>query len=118
MGVVFTFGEPMSDVTDVILTLSLIEESGEDCSLPAVERVNECLVLKNHGKLERVEGHAGGRKAFQAVVLLGAFNYLDIDDLVNAIAAQRWEAPEDVQLFIKREHDDTFTLRKIPEKPL
>lgn len=113
MGVVFNWKNLMSSVTDVILTLSLMEERDEDDALPAVDRLNEYLLSRKIGKLERVDGSAGGRKVFQAVVLLGAFNHLNLEDLIRAIAVQEWVERDDVQLFVKGEHDDTFTIREI-----
>jgi hypothetical protein len=48
----------------------------------------------------------GGRYALQHTMLIGAFNYLDIDALVAFLEGLEWYLPDDVQLLIADEHDE------------
>ena len=101
----------MSVVTDVILTCALGEEAdGPDYfSCPAVEKINEWLVKERYGMLRRVDDEAGGNKVMQAVVYLGAFNYLDVDCFIKQLKEAPWELPESVRVFIKREQEEFFS---------
>jgi hypothetical protein len=90
------------------LTVSLIEEEGDNENCPVVDVINAWLDRENKGQLKRLDGDAGGRKAMQAAVFMGAFNYLDIPAFVNVVASVPWEYEEGVALFIKDENDDAF----------
>lgn len=48
----------------------------------------------------------GGTYAIQRTVMVGAYNYLDIDALVQFMESLTWINPEDVQLLIANEHDE------------
>ena len=101
----------MSTVTDVILTLSVLERDADDeddtlhILQPELDRIE-----REHGRklfpLARVSQHATGGKAMQAVVFIGAYNCLPEDAFIEAIERTSWEAPEAVRLFFQREHDE------------
>jgi hypothetical protein len=99
----------MSSVTDVILTMTLCEGTVEDNRYPAVEFINAWLSERGKGELKRVDNFSGGRKSMQAVVFMGALNYLEIPEFVCAVAAAPWEYRECLALFLKDEEDDRFT---------
>ena len=99
----------MSHVTDVILTMSLLEEAGDDDRCPAVDVLNIWLSERNKGELKRVDDFAGGGKAIQAAVFMGAFNSLEIPEFVAAVGAAPWEDRGRLALFVKDEHDERFT---------
>lgn len=50
----------------------------------------------------------GGTKVLTAHLLIGAFNYLDADVLIDALNARAWCYPHEVQLFIKGPESDRF----------
>lgn len=56
------------------------------------------------------ENWHGGSKGFEASVLIGAYNYLDISDLINYMKKLKWEYIEDVQLLYKEQEDFIFKL--------
>ena len=60
--------------------------------------------------LIQTEECAGGNKAFQADIYIGAFNNIDADELIQIFKDYKWQFPESAQLMIKREHDDKFTI--------
>lgn len=103
----------MSHVADVIITLSVTEETDEGAPIPGIQEINRYLSSKGKGELEKVDGYAGGRKALQAEVWMGAFNYLEIPEFVATVAAQHWQDRDAVQVFIKDEHEDVFSQRII-----
>jgi hypothetical protein len=57
----------------------------------------------------------GGSKGFEASVLIGAYNYLSISDLINYMINIKWEYIEDVQLLYKEEGDFVFKLANLKE---
>jgi hypothetical protein len=52
----------------------------------------------------------GGNKGFEASVLIGAYNFIEIIDLVNYMRTMKWEYIEDVQVLYKEQFDEQFKL--------
>lgn len=104
----------MSQVADVILTMSLMEDNGTEC--PALVFINVWLAIMDYGELKRVDSLAGGGKAMQAAVFLGAFNYLRIHSFTQIVNSAPWKYRAGMALFIKGEdgrfYDMTPTLDK------
>jgi hypothetical protein len=92
----------MSHVTDVIFACDLREEK------TSVDLINDWLVEHEIGMLASVDDHAGGKKAMQSWVFLGAFNYLPIEEFASYVRSLTWCHPENVQIWIKDEHDERF----------
>jgi len=61
-----------------------------------------CLGLVDVGK------HAGGTKATQACVWVGAFNYLDEAAFFAHLRTTKWKYPTAVRIFVNHEHADGF----------
>jgi hypothetical protein len=99
----------MSHVTDVILTISLAEVDWKDDRCHVVETINAWLSESDYGELKRVDDFTGGRKAIQAAIFMGAFNYLNILEFVAKVDAAPWEYREGLALFVKDEHDARFS---------
>lgn len=81
------------------------------------KKLNEWLVSDDnaYGSLVEVSDHAGGTKALETHVYLGAFNYLDINGFVKAYqeAVNSFKFRFDyqrsgIQLFIQRQDDVRF----------
>lgn len=98
----------MSHVTGVILTISLLEEGEYDGDFPAIDAVNAWLGLRAHGEIKRVDFFSGGKKAMQAAVFMGAFNYLNIKEFLSAVADAPWVNRDGLAIFVKDEHDERF----------
>lgn len=98
----------MSRVTDVILTVSLLEEPGDTGGCPAVEALNAWLRERRLGELNEVSKAAGGTKVIQARVFMGAFNYLDLTEFIDAINATPFLDRESLALFVKQEEEERF----------
>jgi hypothetical protein len=58
----------------------------------------------------QLDQKAGGNKAMQCDLMLAAINYLDEEDLLERFNATAWLSPDCVQLMLKGEEDDTFTV--------
>lgn len=99
----------MSVVTDVILCVGLGEEQGDD-NFPAIDVVNEWLEREGYGKLNHLNGHEGGHKAWQIDVFGGAFNHLHAEEFVRRLLSAPWQEREYVQLVIQGEEDEAMEM--------
>ena len=52
----------------------------------------------------------GGSKASEAPLAFGAFNFLDVEALLNHIREIKFKAPECVQLIVQNQDDDKFSI--------
>lgn len=95
--------EIMSHVASVVL-LTFIDDGG-------IKDVQDWLSANGWPQLVKVSDHAGGSKHMQCDVWMAAINYFDIEAFAAVVSAVVWRWPESVQLLVKGEHDDHFTLR-------
>lgn len=101
----------MSTVTDVILTVSGLDDDDqrEDETLavllPELDKVHNETGYRIYAP-SRVSRHATGGAAMQAGVFVGAYNHFPEEEFIAAIERVPWTAPEAVRLFIQREHDE------------
>lgn len=112
----------MSIVTDIILLFNLEEDEalfldGEDAAssdfqpvVPCVVNINDWLKDSGQGELEYVSSSTRGGKAFQALVYIGSFGYLDIDRFIEIVQEQTWKEPQSLSLLIKREGEISFSM--------
>lgn len=100
----------MSHVTDILVLASCLDEPGETATDGAIANLNAYL----RSDLVRLDEMAGGSKAMQATVWAGAYNYLNIEEFLAKVWEQKWELAADVQVLLKDEHDDRWTLHSNP----
>jgi hypothetical protein len=105
----------MSLVTDIVLVLALSDVLN-------VKHVNEFFRksrLDDFFPLQRVDKKAGGDKVMQAIVLLGAYNYFNLEDFKDHLRTIEWYSPEDVRLFVGCEETpvDLTPLGEFKRKP-
>ena len=93
----------MSRVANVILTFS-----GAEADMRRLQELNENTKDLCGVRFSEVEG-ATGSKALERGICVGAFNYLDVAGLIEAIRKVNWHYPGSVQLFICNEEEDRFT---------
>ncbi len=55
-------------------------------------------------------GWYGGTKYLECNIYVGAFNYFHLDDFLKHLNSIKWKAPEDLQLFVKDQHDYKFRI--------
>jgi hypothetical protein len=111
----------LSWVTDVLVLCSL-EESlsekgfvlpGQGDPLPFLE-ANEWLAERDLGALECFSQHlTGGRKAFQSPAYGAAINRLPVADFLSYIRGRAWANPNAVQVLIREEEQEVFTLHSV-----
>jgi len=98
--------EKMSYVTDIILISHYLKQD-------TIDEINGWLIGYQRNGLYEVTEHAGGSKAMQCEVHMGAFNYLGLEEFLEFIKTLPWEEKKQMQLLTKEKHDDKFTLRRI-----
>ena len=101
----------MSHVTDIILSTMIRDGSSGKEIHPNVDQLNNYL-SENYGGWILIKGDDkdGSGKAMQCDLFIAAINHLNIPKFLEAYRAVEWEAPEYVQLMLKDEHDDGFTI--------
>ncbi|MBD2038883.1 hypothetical protein H6F76_28440 [Leptolyngbya sp. FACHB-321] len=113
----------MSWVTDVLLIFSLGEvwadymepieadENGESVEEPLPLRtINAWLIKNNQQSLNRWDEYVNTGKPMQSRIYGGAYNFLKISEFVEVVKAQPWQEPQNMQLLIKDDPEDRFTL--------
>lgn len=102
----------MSNVTNVILHVSILEEERDDEPIAPIGELNRCLE-KLHTSFTQVDQYAGGGKVFEATVFMAAFNHVSTEKIVQLVQSQSWQYPDEVQLFIMEQEDDGFVEHRI-----
>lgn len=103
----------MSNVTNVIFTPGLLDEDYEP-DQQRIQKLNE-FFTDQRGFVDADDeslpcGWYGGAKMLEATLLIGAFNYLDLEGLIEHIRGIQWEDPECVQLIVKEQEEDRFKI--------
>jgi hypothetical protein len=114
----------LSHVTNIVLTFSILED-GDD----RLDDLNRFFRYSEGGDAHpddwyhspsplkmtsSIHSCYGGTKALEAPVMLGAYNYLNVEALVRHMRTIPWREPKEVQLFAKGQDDDIFTERYSP----
>ena len=114
----------MSVVSNVILSFSISEaQVDRDKRLShyiLADRIDQWL-KENHyvglgQNLEEWDKY-GGQKHLETPIYVGAFNYLVPSAFANFVFSLPWEYPESVQLMIKGQEDEEFTVYSLCPKP-
>ena len=88
------------------------DEPLESCQ--ALDNINVWLTadeVKSYGPLTSLTACATGNKVGMSANLYGGgFNHMDIEEFGEIVKKQEWHDPASVQLFIKGEEDEKFTL--------
>lgn len=106
----------MSHVTDIILSTMIEDGAKRDDEHPNVDELNQYLIEHYGGwVLVKVDENAGGGKAMQCDLFIAAINHLNIPEFLERFYEIAWEAPECVQLMLKDEHDERFSIH-VPKK--
>lgn len=95
----------MSKVTDIILITST-----DDCGNGVNEMQGYLKENHNNVSMRKVSALTGGNKHFQADVYMAAINHLDVDKFLSLYDTVVWENVRSVQLMLKEEEDDIFTI--------
>ena len=98
----------MSRVTNAILTTHVSEGAEQINSVNRFLRETEG---GGYGEFIDVTQFAGGCKHLECNVYLSAFNHADTEVIVRAVDQAPWKDREMVQLLIKEQAEETFSLR-------
>ena len=98
----------MSQVTNAILTANVGRQPDDELA-----SVNEFLRANRigGGEFKDVTDHAGGYKRVECRVCVAAFNHAETKQIVRAVEQAPWREREAVQLFVKEQEEERFTLR-------
>ena len=103
----------MSYVTDIILVTMIddgmrITDNGG--GKHNVAELNAFLFNNYNGTmLIQVQEHTN-KRSMQCDVFISAVNHLDIDEFMRVFYGIEWEYPDNLQLMIKEERDNLFTV--------
>jgi hypothetical protein len=104
----------MSYVTNLILTFDVMEEEKE-----REAEIQEFFIHKDARGAGFVScddeklphGWYGGTKALETNVYIGAFNFINLDDLISHLRHDvKWEYPENVRLMICDQNEEAFRM--------
>lgn len=96
----------MSVVTDVIVTYRY------ERTPKAIDELNEWLADKG-GPLVSLDFQNiphGGSRVFESTIWVGAYNWIDVDDLLQRFAWVNWASPDTAQIMFHYNHDDAFSM--------
>jgi hypothetical protein len=103
----------MSFMTDVVLTMTSVEDTGtSSCPVwPAVDFI-KAWIAENYrgGQLFEVASPQGPDGYCPTGVFVGEFQGLDREGFVEAVQSAPWQWPEKVRLFIRDERSEVFEL--------
>ena len=102
------YANKMSQVTNAILTANPGRNADDE-----IAAVNEFLRLNKirGGEFKDVGGHAGGSKHVECRVYVAAFNHAETKQIVKAVEQAPWREREAVQLFVREQEEESFTVR-------
>ena len=102
----------MSQVTNIIILFSSSEDEERIINdLSKFEyKKDSFFYAKSINDKNLPTSWYGGNKHFEASVLIGAYNYIEINILLNYMKTIKWEYIEDVQILYKEQFEDTFTI--------
>ena len=103
----------MSWVLNAIVTWDILEDTSK-----RLEEVNAPLAAA-HGQTfanNGAEWH-GGPKRMEATLFGAAFNHVPPTEVVAAVRSAQWDRPGSVQLFLKDQEDERWTLYEFAPRP-
>ena len=99
----------MSQVSNIILTTSFLEDINDDDENPNVDKINKWFIDNNHkSKLINVSDYSQSSKCIECQIFITTVNYLDHYALIDALNNIEWEYYDAVQLMIKGQEDHLF----------
>lgn len=94
----------MANVTNIIVSLSNIDSE---------RSIYKWFENRGRDFPINITTEFGGDKAAECLLLAGAYGNFAWEDLLEFVRAQEWEMPEAVQVFIKDEEDEVWTIHTI-----
>jgi hypothetical protein len=111
----------MSTITDIILVTAIDDGGQFEDDHPNAEKLSQWLrddhESSNVGLTIMPSRPIENGRAIQCDIFLAAVNHLHTEAFIAAFRAIEWQHPDCVQLMLKGEHDDLFTVYHCPERP-
>lgn len=90
----------MSLMTKVIILGSVLEKNTEK-----LEKINKWLKKEKHAPIKEFDDSIetptmGGEKVFTSFLLIGCFNYLNIEKFLGFLKNIKWEFPEHIRVLL------------------
>lgn len=102
----------MGRVTNLIMTFSNLEDVEQIIhEMRAFYKTEAGFYITSVKDKSLPQPWYGGTKYLECNILIGAYNYLDLEAFLMFLRKEvNWEAPDLVQLFVKEQEDMTFRL--------
>lgn len=102
----------MSRVTNLIITFSTLEDEERIVAeMRAFVKNDNGFYIASVNDERLPHGWYGGTKNLECSILIGAYNYLDLQLFLDFLRNNvNWEAPDLVQLVVKEQDDMKFRL--------
>lgn len=107
----------MSRVRNAILTAHVGPDGDSDPEIDSVNRLLRETEGGGGGEFIEVSRHAGGYKHMECRVYLSSFNHGDTAVLLQAVDQAPWRDKEMVQMFVKEQEEELFSLRYSSDSP-
>ncbi|UOQ67084.1 hypothetical protein [Hymenobacter volaticus] len=101
----------MSVVTNLIIAFSTSE--GEENIIAQLRRFthhNSPFYIVSARDEKLPQDWYGGSKRLECSLLIGAYNHLNLNELISFMRTMKWEAPEWAQLIVREEEDFKFRI--------
>lgn len=100
----------MTCITNLILTTAIQDGAWMNSDTGSVDILSDYLCKNYQGtRFFDVEPHAGGNKRMSCDVFMAAVDYLNVEEFIELFKQVNWEKPDEVQLMVRKEGDNTFT---------
>ena len=102
----------MSSVTDIIL-IAMINDGSNDqdkSKHPNADIISNYINQNHKYGLVKIDPYAGDEKAMQCDIFMCATDGLDTAGLIELFNSIKWQDPDCVQLMLKDEQDDAFSI--------
>jgi len=96
----------MSVVTNIIIHFSILEDRGN-----VVGYLNSFPIKGVPLRTLGYDDSTAGDKELETYLMVGAFNYFDLEGFLKHVRHYVWKDREDVQVFVMGQEEDTFTER-------
>jgi len=102
----------MGNVTNVMLSFSILEKSYEDeeTKYLVMDALNTWTKEQGIGIFQEVGKHAGGKKVFETDVHAIAFQQFEFDKLLMFVSTLPWLYPQHLQIFAQKPEVEDFIL--------
>ncbi len=99
----------MSRVSNVVLQFGLCDD-GKGAEVDSFFPPNQGFGASPCDDEDGDGINCGGTKCLETNLLIGAFNFLDLQGLIAHLGSLSWERPEEVLLLVQGQEDDRLSV--------